>query len=591
MGILAEDIARVREATDFVAVASERMALRKVGTRWTGLCPFHAEKSPSFSINQELRVYHCFGCQASGDVITFVRETEHLDFAAAVEKLAAKAGIQLRYDSGGNDGEGRKKRDALYAAMEKAVAYYHEQLLTSPDARKARDYLKERGYNSKIAAQFNIGWAPDAWDKLARHLKITDKELTDTGLGFVNRAGKQQDFFRARVVFPIYDTSGRPVAFGGRVLPGSSDPAKYKNSSETPIYSKRRILYGLNWAKEDAVKSGEIVVCEGYTDVIAFYLAGAPRAVATCGTAVTEEHLRTLRVFAPRIVLAYDADAAGQAAAERFYAWERDLDLSLHVLALPKGADPADLARRDPAALRQALRDARSFLDFRVQRVLDASDLRSPEGRAKAAEGALEMVAEHPNETTQGIYIGKIAQQLEIPEPVLLASFKRRGSKMVVPPVKPRVVIEGPETEALKVAIHRPEAVAGKLHEVLFTDQAHHDAFLALATGAPLHEAIEQAPPEAAALLRRLAVDDVDADPDDVLAGLVRVAADAAAARLNKSLAQGADYAEVAPTIAWLKQTREQLQDDELRSEATVALVAWLAHVAEPAEDERGEDE
>ncbi|MEY2417864.1 MAG: primase [Actinomycetota bacterium] len=576
MGILAEDIARVRDATDFVAVASERMSLRKVGTRWTGLCPFHAEKTPSFSINNELKLYRCFGCQASGDVITFVRETEHLDFADAVEKLAAKAGIQLRYDTGTGDGESRKKREALYAAMEKAVAFYHDQLLHSPDARKARDYLKERGYNSKIAAQFDIGWAPDAWDKLARHLKLTDKELADTGLGFVNKARKQQDFFRGRVMFPIYDTSGRPVAFGGRVLPGSDDPAKYKNSSETPIYSKRRILYGLNWAKEDAVKSGEIVVCEGYTDVIAFYLAGAPRAVATCGTAVTDEHLRILRTFAPRIVLAYDADAAGQAAAERFYAWERELDLSLHVLALPRGADPADLARRDPAALRQALTDAKSFLEFRVQRALDAGDLRSPEGRAKTAERALEMVAEHPNELTRNQYVGIIAGRVEIPTEQLLRSVERRGEKVSVAPIQvrpPARKMDGPESEALKVAIHRPETVAGKLHEALFTDPAHHDAFLALASGAPVTEAIENAPPDAAALLHRLAVDDIDADPDDVLAGLVRVATDAALARLPKTL-------ESTPTIAWLKQTREQLHDEELRSEATVALVAWLAQEA-----------
>jgi DNA primase len=573
MGILAEDIARVRDATDFVAIASERMSLRKVGTRWTGLCPFHAEKTPSFSINAELKLYTCFGCQAKGDVITFVRETEHLDFADAVEKLAAKAGIQLRYDTGSNDGESRKKRDALYEAMEKAVDWYHEQLLSGQDGGKARGYLRERGYDKAIVEQFKIGWAPDDWDKLARHLKLDDKQLADTGLGFVNKARKQQDFFRGRVMFPIYDTSGRPVAFGGRVLPGSPDPAKYKNSSETPIYSKRRILYGLNWAKEDAVKSGEIVVCEGYTDVIAFYLAGAPRAVATCGTAVTDEHLRILRTFAPRIVLAYDADAAGQAAAERFYAWERDLDLSLHVLALPRGADPADLARRDPAALARALKDAKSFLDFRVQRALDAGDLRGPEGRAKAAEAALEMIAEHPNPLVQEQYVGIIAGRVDIPAEHLKRSIQRRGDTVRVAPITPRSAVprvSGPESEALKVAIHRPEAVAGKLHEVLFQDQAHHDAFLALASGAPVTEAIESAPPDAAALLHRLAVEDIDADPDDVLAGLVRVAADAAVARQPKTL-------DAAPTIAWLKQTREQLQDEDLRSEATVALVAWLA--------------
>jgi DNA primase len=325
-------------------------------------------------------------------------------------------------------------------------------------------------------------------------------------------------------------------------------------------------------------------VCEGYTDVIAFYLAGAPRAVATCGTAVTDEHLRILRTFAPRIVLAYDADAAGQAAAERFYAWEKELDLSLHVLALPKGADPADLARRDPAALKSALDNAKSFLDFRVQRALDAADLRSPEGRAKAAENALAMVAEHPNDLTRNQYFGIIAGRVDIPVEQLLRSVQQRGSRVTVQPVTPRAParVSPPETEALKVAIHKPEEVAGKLHEVLFRDQAHHDAFLALAAGHPLLETIEEAPPEAADLLRRLAVEESDADADDVLAGLVRVAADAALARLPKTLESSA-------TIGWLKQTREHLQDEELRSEATVALVAWLAQQADDDTEEGGQ--
>jgi DNA primase len=467
--------------------------------------------------------------------------------------------------------------------MEKAVDWYHDQLLTAPEARAARDYLRERGYNGDVARQFKIGWAPDDWDQLARHLKLTDKELTDSGLGFVNRRGKQQDFFRGRIVFPIYDTSGRALAFGGRVLPGSADPAKYKNSQESAIYSKRRTLYGLNWAKEDAVKSGEVVVCEGYTDVIAFFLAGAPRAVATCGTAVTEEHLRVLRTFAPRIVLAYDADAAGQAAAERFYTWERELDLSLHVLALPKGADPADLAKRDPAALRDALTKSKSFLDFRVQRALESADLRSPEGRAKAAQAALEMVAEHPNPLVREQYIGEIAARVDISVTQLERSISQRGQKVTVAPVTPRTTVRrasGPETEALKVAIHSPDAVAGRLHEVLFTDPTHRDAFVAIAGGLPLPEAIEQATPDAAELLRRLAVEESDADPDDVVANLVRVATGAAATRLTKEVAQGADHAELSPTIGWLKQTREQLQDDDLRAEATEALVAWLAQAS-----------
>ena len=290
-------------------------------------------------------------------------------------------------------------------------------------------------------------------------------------------------------------------------------------------------------------------------------------------------------------MLAYDADAAGQAAAERFYTWERDLDLSLHVLALPKGADPADLAKRDPAALKTALVESRSFLDFRVRRALEAGNRRSPEGRAKMAEAALAMVAEHPNPLVREQYVGEIAAAVDISVDQLTRSIQQRGAKVTVAPITPRAPakrIGGPETEALKVAIHDPDQVAGKLHEVLFRDPAHHDAFLALASAAALADAIDAAPPDAADLLRRLAVEESEAEPADVLAGLVRVAANAAAIRLNQAVADGADHAVLSPTIAWLKQTREQLVDEDLRSEATVALVAWLAQEADADAAEGG---
>src|SRR5207247_1818808 len=182
-----------------------------------------------------------------------------------------------------------------------------------------------------------------SWDSLARALRLPDDVLKDTGLGFVNRTGRQQDAFRARVMFPIFDASGAAVAFGGRVLPGGGGP-KYKNSQETPIYSKRRVLYGLNWAKGSVVETGEAIVCEGYTDVIGFFTAGLPRAVATCGTALADEHFHVLKNFARRVVLAYDADSAGQQAAERFYEWERRYDIDIAVAAFDPGTDPADLA-------------------------------------------------------------------------------------------------------------------------------------------------------------------------------------------------------------------------------------------------------
>jgi len=219
-----------------------------------------------------------------------------------------------------------------------------------------REYLKSRGIGGDIARQFKLGWAPDEWDGLAKGLKFTEKVLMDTGLGFVNKGDRRQDALRARVIFPIFDPGGKAIAVGGRILPppyGVSRPdgrveAKYKNSPETSIYSKRRTLYALNWAKDDVIKSDEIIVCEGYTDVIAFFMAGMPRAVATCGTALGEDHFKTMRNFAKRIVLAYDADKAGQSAAASVYQWERQHEVDVFVAHLPKGQDPAELAQHDP---------------------------------------------------------------------------------------------------------------------------------------------------------------------------------------------------------------------------------------------------
>ena len=360
MGIPDEEIAQVRAATDIVALISEHALLKKVGRRWSGLCPFHTEKTPSFSVNAEEGFYYCFGCQASGDAISFVRAMDHLDFVDAVRFLADKAGITLHEDQ--EAGRDHKRRSELLDAMERAVTWYHERLVSSPDAGPARDYLRSRGYDGEVVRRFRLGWAPDDWDALAKALRLPQNVLSDSGLGFINRRGRAQDFFRARVLFPICDPSGRPVALGGRILParpGQTPPErpepKYKNSQESPVYSKRRTLYALNWAKQEVIAQGEVVVCEGYTDVIGFFQAGVPSAVATCGTALAEEHFTLLRNFAKRIVLAYDADAAGQSATSRVYEWERKHEVDVVVAELPGGSDPGELARTDPGALARAV--------------------------------------------------------------------------------------------------------------------------------------------------------------------------------------------------------------------------------------------
>ena len=262
-----------------------------------------------------------------------------------------------------------------------------------------------------MARQFRLGWAPDDWDTLVRESGLTDDLLRDAGLAFSNRRDRLQDAFRARVMFPIFNEVGEAVAFGGRVLPGSTDPAKYKNSPETAVYTKSKTLYGLALAKAEIVQTGQVVVCEGYTDVIGFHRAGIGRAVATCGTALTEDHVRLLKRYANNVVLAFDADAAGLAAAERFYEWERAYELSVSVAGLPAGVDPGELAGRDPEALVAAVTDARPFLAFRLDRVLAAASMATNEARAAAAEAALAVVNEHPSELVRKQYAAEVAMR------------------------------------------------------------------------------------------------------------------------------------------------------------------------------------
>jgi DNA primase len=569
MGIVDEDVVRVREATDLVAVVSQNVQLKRVGRRWVGLCPFHAEKTPSFSVNGELGFFKCFGCGAGGDAISYVRSIEHLDFVGAVEYLAAKAGITLRYTDR-VEGEGRKRRTRLVDAMARAVDWYHQRLLQGPDAGTARGYLRSRGLGGDEVRAFQIGWAPDAWDELARALRLPDDVWRDSGLGFVNRGGRQTDAFRARILFPIFDAAGDPVAFGGRNLPGADGP-KYKNSTDTPIYSKSKVLYGLNWAKTDVVAADEAIVCEGYTDVIGFAQAGVPRAVATCGTALTEEHLRLLRRFARRVVLAFDADAAGQQAAERFYQWERSLDLDVSVAALPAGVDPGELAQRDPEALRKAVEQAVPFLGFRVERALTAGNLTTPEGRARAAEQALAMIREHPDDLVRDQYLMEVASRTQLEPERLRAALRRGGASMaaaavVAPRRAPDLWRDTPETEALRLAVHRPEDMAPLLAECLFGDERNAAVYNALASATTFADAIENADPDAAEVLLRLAVEDTDAEPMDVVALLVAEAARRAVRGLDDATRR-----------TWvLQRVHEARPDSPTKQEAVDQLLAWL---------------
>ena len=588
MGIADEDIAKVRDATDIVAVISEHLQLKRVGQRWVGLCPFHNEKSPSFSVNQQLGFYHCFGCQNSGDAITFVREIEGLDFVGAVERLASKAGVTLTYTSA-NEGQRRRKRAQLTEAVEKAVAFYHQRLLEAPDAGAARAYLRERGITGDDVRTYRIGWAPDDWDALAKALNVPKAVFTDAGLGFVNKRNRLQDTFRARILFPIYDINNDPVGFGGRKLPDADGP-KYKNSSESAVYSKSRLLYGLNWAKEDIVRADEVIVCEGYTDVIGYAQAGLPRAVATCGTSLTEDHVKILKRFAKRIVLSFDADAAGQAAAERFYAWEKTYEVDVRVAALPVGVDPADLARHDPAGLRTAVEEAQPFLSFRVDRALAVGDMNTVEGRARAADTATALVREHPNPLVRDQYLVQIADRCGLDVEQLRAvadgRLPMRQSRQGRSEQPDAVVGHAPvsfddtvELQVLRLAVHRPDLVPPFVTEHLFVDPTHREIFDALLRAGTLLDAVDLTHGSAAVLLQGLMVqdlDDIDERRAQRLAG--RLLDEAAGRELDRLVSEARDTNDptVGRQVADLKNALVDLRDGNWEIALTEPLVAWL---------------
>ena len=572
MAIAEDDVQKVRSLAVLSDVVAPYAQLRRAGRSQVGLCPFHSERTPSFNVNDETGRYMCFGCGAKGDVFNFVQAMEHLDFVGAVEKLAGKLGVELHYTSGAGSGE-RKHRKDLQQLMERAVEWYHQRLLESPDARAAREYLRSRDLAGETARTFKIGWAPDEWDALCKALGAPAEMLREAGLGFTNKAGRLQDSFRARVMFPIFDENGAAVAFGGRILPGSQDPAKYKNSSETPIYTKSRTLYGMNWAKGNVVKQDRVIVCEGYTDVIGFHKSGLPIAVATCGTALTEEHVRLMKRYARNIVLAFDADSAGQGAAEKFYAWESKYDISVSVARFPDGQDPGELAQKNPAALEEAVSSAVPFLGFRLSRLFDAHPLRSPEVRARVANKAMELINEHPDANVRRLYAGQVASHTGVSAAELVKVAEKGG--VVAAPIAAPVLqaADGAGFVALSLLIHEWDAIAPWLIEELFSDTGSQEAFRALADAdGDVHQALALATDEARDIIERAAVYSADADPFIEARSLI-----AAAVRRDLPQRRGEDDVATAHMQRHIRILLDDLMKPEKTTVVAVELLQWLA--------------
>ncbi len=602
MGIAVDDIGKVREATDIVELITKHVALRRVGRRWQGLCPFHDEKTPSFSVNAEEGLYHCFGCKRSGDAITFVQEMDHLDFPDAVALLADRAGIAITFTSV-DEGRRRSRHAELSEIVGRAVDFYHERLLDMSDsgARPAREYLRSRGYGGEVARDYLLGWAPDDWDALVTSLDIAESDLVDSGLGFINRRGRRQDFFRARVMFPIHDERGNAVGFGGRQLP-EGQPPKYKNTSgDAVVYDKSRVLYGLSFHKAEITRSAEAIVCEGYTDAIGFAQAHLPRAVATCGTALTEQHVKLLRRFGvERLVLAFDADAAGQAAASRVYEWEQEHGIDVTVARFPDGRDPGELAQEDPGLLAAAVERAVPLMEFRLERVFAEADLDTPEQRARTAELATSMIAEHPSDLVRDQYLREVADRCRVSpdqlrhrlaNPLPPAETRRRrerettyvdrdGAPLPTEPAATEthdaaVAVSRTEEEALRLFVLEPAALMPYLRGYMFSSPLHRRAVELLLENGDLHSSIGAADPATAELLSRASVSEPMSDPLDTVAML----ADRASARVLESLRRDAvgeyasDYVE---SIAWLKHRIEDLREATTRKKAIEQILPWL---------------
>lgn len=381
-------IDQVQAAADMVEIVGQYTELRKAGANYSGRCPFHEERTPSFSVNPAEKLYYCFGCGVGGNLFGFVQAKENLDFAGAVEYLADRYGIELEYEESSARGDAeRHRRERLRALLEQATVYYERVLHDAGAAAPAREYLKQRGLGDDVCRQFRLGFSLAGWDKLreaARAKKFSDQDLLDAGLVVPGKSGRPYDRFRGRIMFPLADDRGRTLGFGARTM-GDEKP-KYLNSPETPLYHKSEAVFGLHAAKAAAGREDRVYVVEGYTDVLALVQAGVHNVVASMGTALTEQQLKRLARVTRNLYLCFDADAAGLGAMSRALTLGRKMGLSLHVVRVPDGLDPADyvLSGAGGEGFRALAADAQTLLQFHVRLALATHDLDKPDGRARA---------------------------------------------------------------------------------------------------------------------------------------------------------------------------------------------------------------
>ena len=469
--IRAEDLDALRERVSIVEVAGDHLQLRRIGRRYVARCPFHDEKTASFSIEPSKNLFHCFGCQEGGDAFTLLQRLEGLDFFEAAEKLAARFGVQLRYEelSPQRRAELERKRRGL-DAMGAAATFFHEQLKSSPDAAEARRYLlEERGFARATLEMFTVGFAPASRTALIEHLRMasfTDDVIVEVNLAIRTEEGPLVDRFRGRITFPIRDRSGSVIGFGARRL-GESDGPKYLNTSETPLYRKSEVLYGLDRASRTIVRDDAAILVEGYTDVIALHAAGIESAVASCGTAIGADHLKVLRSLCRQLIVCLDADEAGGAAAEAvFTKLGGDAEkhgLELRAVVMPPGSDPADVARRGADAFQALLERAIPLVELVLVREAGRYRTGDPQQRARALQVGLQHLSRVSDPVVVNAAARTFADRIGVDPSLLFVELSRvRGGGNVgaggVETVLKRASAQARrEQQLLKLAAQMPE--------------------------------------------------------------------------------------------------------------------------------------
>lgn len=571
-----EDIDEVRQRTDIKEVVDGYVTLKGAGLgTFKGLCPFHDERSPSFTVRPQVGRYHCFGCGEDGDVIAFVQKQDHSSFQEAVEKLAARIGYELRYEDGGT-GPNREevgRRQRLLDAHKIADEFFRAQLLT-PGAAEARTFLHGRGFDRAAAEQFGVGYAPQGWDALLKHLRgrgFTDAELKLTGMFSEGNRGIY-DRFRGRLIWPIRDIAGDTIGFGARKLYEDDQGPKYLNTPETTLYKKSQVLYGIDLAKRSIAKDRQLVVVEGYTDVMACHLAGIPTAVATCGTAFGTEHIKIARRLLSddgtggEVIFTFDGDAAGQKAALRAFEEDQRFTAQTYVAVEPTGADPCDLRQsKGDDAVHALVQSRRPLFEFAIRTTLKQFNLDTVEGRVQGLKASVPVVAAIRDASTRTGYCQALTGWLGMPDPnevlrLVTAAVKRGdqggpaasgpgaasrpaqpgGPGVAAGPASgavpsfhrpdPRDPVASMERQALEVALQEPALLAGGVWDRFAAArfatpafQAVHDAMRATGPGLTVdpvrwvEHVMEEVPEPLRPLVSELAVVPLPANTEEAV--------------------------------------------------------------------------